>query len=69
MIVAKICLLAILTFIFIAIVPICMGRLFSGESLDDPNDLAFVYAWVVCMFMFVVVVVLWATVPCPFAIK
>lgn len=69
MIVVKIVLLAILAFIFIIIVPFCIGWLLSGESLDDPNDLALVYAWLVCVVLFVVVVILWATVPCPFALK
>ena len=70
MIIAKIILLTILTFIFIAIVPTCMGLLLSGESLDDSDDdITFIYTWLVCMVMFVVVVVLWATAPCPFAIK
>ena len=66
MIVAKIILLAIFTFIFITIVPFCMGLGLSGDASDD---LTMLYAWLVCMVMFVVVVILWATVPCPFAIK
>jgi len=68
MIIIKIGLLVILSFIFITTLPFCIGWLLSGD-IDDDIDLTIIYAWLVCIVLFMAVVVLWATVPCPFAIR
>ena len=46
------------------IATLCIGYALSGN--DD--DLAFIYAWTLGLVIFVVMIILWATVPCPFFI-
>ena len=46
------------------IATLCIGYSLSGN--DD--DLAFIYAWTLGLVIFVVMIILWATVPCPFFI-